>query len=109
MSLSKVIHLNDESIEKVILGNKIVLIYFWAEWCDPCKMMKDVYDELSRVAPEDVVIAKADIEQCENMARGIEIKSIPAITFFKNSEECKRIYGLVDLDSLVEEIKEINV
>ena len=71
--------------------------------------MKDVYDELSRVAPEDVVIAKANIEQCENTARGIEIKSIPAITFFKNSEECKRIYGLVDLDSLVEEIKEINV
>jgi thioredoxin 1 len=109
MSLSKVIHLNSHSIEKAVLSNKIIVVYFWAEWCGPCKMMKDIYDELSRVAPEGVIIAKANIEECPDFAKGIEIRSIPAITFFKDSDECKRIYGLVSLDSLLEEIKEINV
>ena len=109
MSLSKVIHLNDQSIEKAILGNKIIVIYFWAEWCGPCKMMKSIYDELSKVAPEQVIIAKANIEDCPKFAEGIEIPSIPAITFFKDGIEAKRIYGLVNLDSLVEEIKEISV
>jgi thioredoxin 1 len=109
MSLSKVIHLNDQSIEKAILGNKIIVIDFWAEWCGPCKMMNKVVDELSKQAPEGVVIAKANIEDCPTIANGFEISSIPAFTFFKNGEECKRIYGLVSLDSLLEEIKEINV
>jgi len=107
MSLSKVIHLNDQSLEKAILGNTSIVIYFWAEWCGPCKMMKDIYDELSRVAPEGTVIAKANIEDCPTIAQGIEISSIPAITFFKNGEERKRIYGLTSLNSLLEEIKEI--
>jgi thioredoxin 1 len=107
MSLSKVIHLNDSSIEKAILGSTNIVIYFWAEWCGPCKMMKDIYDELSLQAPDGVIIAKANIEDCPTFTQGIEINSIPAITFFSNAKETKRIYGLVGLDSLKEEIKEI--
>ena len=109
MSLSKVIHLNDQSIEKAILGTTIIVVYFWAEWCGPCKMMKSIYDELSLQAPEGVIVAKANIEDCPNFTQGIEISSIPAITFFKNGEESRRIYGLVSLSSLLEEIQEINV
>lgn len=107
MSLSKVIHLNDQSVEKVVLGNKIVVIDFWAEWCGPCKIMNSVVDELSKQAPEGVVIAKANIEDCPKIANGFEISSIPAFAFFKNGEEAKRIYGVVNLDALLQEIKEI--
>lgn len=109
MSLSKVIHLNDQSIEKAILNHKTIVIYFWAEWCGPCKMMKSIYDELSNLAPEEVIIAKANIEDCPKFTQGIEIQSIPAITFFKEGTECKRIYGLTNLNSLLEEIKEFSV
>jgi thioredoxin 1 len=109
MPLSKVIHLNDQSIEKAILGNKIIIIDFWANWCGPCKMISSVIDELSIQAPDNIIIAKADIEDCPTFAKGIEIASIPAITFFKDGTEQKRIYGLTSLDSLLKEIDEINV
>jgi thioredoxin 1 len=109
MSLSKVIHLNDQSLEKAILGNTSIVIYFWAEWCGPCKMMKDIYDKISLAAPDGIIIAKANIEDCPIFSQRIEINSIPAFTFFKSGEEQKRIYGLNNFESLLEEIKQISV
>jgi thioredoxin 1 len=107
MSLSKVIHLNDQSIEKAILGNKKIVIDFWADWCGPCKIMSPIIDELSLKAPEDVLIAKANIEDCPLSAKGFEITSIPALLFFNEAQETKRVYGLTTSSNLLEEVNSL--
>jgi thioredoxin 1 len=109
MSFSKVIHVNDQSISAAIKSAKISVVYFWASWCGPCKMMTSIYDELSNCAPEGALIVKADVDECPSASSDYKINSVPTFIFFKDGTEIRRIYGLVPLDSLLEEIQEISV
>jgi thioredoxin 1 len=109
MSLSKVIHVNDHSIESAVKSKKIAIVYFGATWCGPCKMMAPIYDKLSNSTSEDILIAKADIDDCPIASSDYKINSVPTFIFFKEGTEVRRIYGLVALDSLLEEINEISV
>lgn len=109
MSTSKTIHLNDDSIDKTIESNGIVVLDFWADWCGPCKMMSSIVDELSEQVPENVIVAKVDVDECGKAAAKFKINSIPTFIFFKDGQEKQRIHGLISLDSLLEVVQEINV
>jgi len=109
MSISKVVHLNGESVHRAVESSKILVIDFWAEWCGPCKMMSDIVDKLSTEVSDDIIVAKLNVDECAKSCTDFNIKSIPTFIFFKNGKEVQRINGLISLDSLLDVIKEINV
>jgi len=109
MSLSKVIHVNDHSIDTAIKSAKIAVVYFGANWCGPCKMMKGIYDQLSNRVSEDTIVLKADADECPYASSDYKINSVPTFIFFKDGVEVRRIYGLLSLESFLEEIQEISV
>jgi thioredoxin-like negative regulator of GroEL len=66
MSLSKVIHVNDHSIETAIKNKKIVVVYFGATWCGPCKILGPRLEALA--ATSKFYLAKVDIDNNPELA-----------------------------------------
>ena len=77
------------------------ILYFTADWCQPCKKVKPIVEELNReYAPGMFQMIDVDIEK--EMAKSFELKSVPTFVLFENGNEIKRLTGAQTKQSLLE-------
>jgi len=75
--------LNKDTFEETILQNDTVIVDFWAEWCGPCKMFGPTFEKVSTEHP-DIVFAKVDTEDQQELAAYFDIRSIPTLMIFRD-------------------------
>jgi thioredoxin len=77
-----VIELTKENFEETILNNPTVLIDFWAPWCGPCRGFAPVFERVAEANP-DVVFAKVNTDEEQEIAASFQIRSIPTLRVFR--------------------------
>ncbi len=65
--------------EKVLNSDKPVLVDFWAEWCEPCKMQSTVIEELAAELDGKVKFGKVNVDEEASLALNYQIMSIPTL------------------------------
>ena len=76
------IELTKENFETTVNGNPIVIIDFWAPWCGPCRGFAPVFEKASESHP-DVVFAKVNSDDQQELAGAFNIRSIPTLMVFR--------------------------
>ena len=71
-----------DNFNDIITDNKFVVVDFWAPCCGPCKGFAPVYEELSEKYP-DIVFAKVNTEEQQQLAGEFQIRSIPTLMIFR--------------------------
>ncbi len=77
---------NMEKFNEMISGEKLVLVDFFATWCQPCKMMQPVLEEIKDLVGDKLHIVKLDIDKQSDVADHFNIKSVPTLMLFHNGE-----------------------
>lgn len=85
---------NSEEFNKIIKGNKPVLVDFFATWCGPCKILSPILEQVSEGAAGKYEVLKVDIDQSYDLARKFGIMSVPTMIIFKGGEEQEKLVGL---------------
>jgi len=75
--------LTKENFGEAIEGNDLVIVDFWAPWCGPCKSFAPTYEEISG-KHEDIVFAKVNTEEQQELAGHFQIRSIPTLMIFRD-------------------------
>ena len=76
------VELTKENFEQVVTGNDVVIVDFWAPWCAPCRAFAPTFEQASE-QHADVVFAKVNTEEQQEVAGAFNIRSIPTLMVFR--------------------------
>ncbi len=76
------VDLTKDNFEKVVTGNDVVIVDFWAPWCAPCRAFAPTFEQASE-QHADVVFAKVNTEEEQEVAGAFNIRSIPTLMVFR--------------------------
>ena len=80
--------------EKINNGEKIIVDFF-ANWCNPCTMMKPVFERVASNNDTEVQMYTMDIDQNRDYAQTLGIRSIPTIKLFSNGNVTDTVVGVI--------------
>lgn len=98
------INIVNESEFKSEINEGIVVVDFFATWCNPCKMLSPILDELAEEMAGKVKFLKVDVDESPNLADEYSITNIPAVGIFKNGEKQEISVGFSPKEALAGKI-----
>ena len=90
-----------ETFNDVISGNQLVLVFFFSTWCQPCKMMHPVLDQVKATLGDRIRIVKVDVDQHGITAGRHQVRSVPTLMLFRNGEMLWRQSGAMSKTDLL--------
>ena len=80
-------HVSDASFEDDVLkADGPVVVDFWAEWCQPCKMIAPALDEIASELGEKVKVVKVNIDENPATPSKYGVRGIPTLMIFNGGE-----------------------
>lgn len=83
------------------------IIDFYADWCNPCKMVAPVLEELSEEYGDKLKIYKIDTEAEQELAAAFAIRSIPSFLFIPLNEQPQMATGALPKQNFEEIIQQV--
>jgi thioredoxin 1 len=92
----------DETFDaEVTNSDKLTLVKFEAEWCQPCKVMTPVVEKLALNNPELNVVS-VDIDESYEITKRFKVRGVPTFIAFKNGKPLKQHTGTTTEAKLLE-------
>ncbi len=88
-------------------GDKPCLIDFYADWCQPCKMVAPILEELAEEYNGQIDIYKIDTEDQQELSAAFGIRSIPSLLFCPKEGQPQMAQGALPKESLKQVIEEV--
>jgi thioredoxin 1 len=101
------VQITNENFESMKHGNLPLVIDFWATWCGPCRAIAPIVEELANEYEGKVVVAKCDVEECDDIAAEFSIRNIPTLIFIKDGAVKDKLVGAVSKAKVEEKIQSL--
>lgn len=85
---------------EVLNSDKPVLIDFYADWCEPCKILYPIIEEIAE-ENENIKVVRINVDNEFYLSMQYQIMSIPTMVVIKNGEEVNRMIGVNTKESIL--------
>jgi thioredoxin 1 len=96
-----IIEVTDADFATVVLAsNKLAVVDFWAEWCQPCQIMSAYVGFLAQEYGERLLIAAMDVDENPQTPERYTILGLPTLLLVQNGVEVDRIVGVEEYQTI---------
>lgn len=99
--------ITQSNISEIIATSQPVVIDFWATWCGPCRALAPVVEQVAEEYEGRAVVAKCNVDECEDLSSQFGIRNIPTLVFIKNGEVVDRTVGVVSKQDITSRIEKM--
>ena len=94
--MGTVLQVTDATFEEEVVQSELpVLVDFWADWCQPCKMIAPIVEELATEYEGKVKFSKIDVDSNPHVASQFGIRGIPTLLVFDGGSAVEQVVGAV--------------
>ena len=99
---SSVSSIKDTEFEtEVLKANQPVLVYFWASWCGPCRLMSPLIDWAAATYSDRLKVVKMEIDPNPATVKQYQVEGVPAIRLFQGTDVLESSEGAIGKQKLV--------
>ena len=89
-----VLTLTDETFDAAAVAvDEVVLVDFGADWCEPCKAMEPILEELAADYDGRLRVVRLDVDQSPAVTERLGVMSLPTLVFLRSGEVVHRLVG----------------
>lgn len=93
-TFTDIVTLTEDNFQTEVLDDPgLILIDFWAEWCQPCRMLAPAFEELNREEPQ-VKFCRVNVDEQGELAQMFGIESIPTLAVVQDRHTLTGSVGL---------------
>lgn len=104
--MSSAIAITDNEFEaEVLKAEQPVLVYFWASWCGPCRLVSPSVNWVADTYSDRLKVTKMEIDANPTTVKKYQIEGVPALLLFKDGEVVQSHEGAIGkqkLESMLE-------
>ncbi|MGK7926661.1 MAG: thioredoxin family protein [Spirulina sp.] len=79
-------YIQEKNFDNLLADTPLLLVYFTASWCGPCRLTAPLVDRLAKDYENRVTVVKVDIEQNKSISQKLNVLHIPTVLFFNYGE-----------------------
>jgi thioredoxin 1 len=100
--VSSVTVINDAQFEhEVLQANVPVLVYLWAAWCGPCRLVAPSIERIATDYGDRIKVVKMEIDPNPETTKTYKVEGVPALRLFKGEELIHSWEGAISKDKLI--------
>jgi thioredoxin 1 len=97
----------DANWQSEVLDSPIpVVVDFWAEWCQPCRLLNPTVEKLAAEYQGKIKVGKFDTDKNQLIPSSHHISAIPTVLVFKDGREVDRLVGVNSETKFKESLRE---
>ena len=101
--MSSVTVISDAEFNATVLqATQPVLVYFWAPWCGPCRLMVPIMDTLAAAYGDRLRIFKMEVDPNPEAVKHCKVDGVPAFRLFQGGELLESVEGAMPKPKLDE-------
>jgi len=103
--VSKVLEITDQDFEtEVLKADKPVLVYLWANWCGPCRLVSPSVNWAAENYSDRLKVTKMEVDPNPITVKQYHVEGVPSLLIFKNGEVAQSYEGAIGKQKLQEMI-----